>query len=212
MKGVAEIFAINRSVTFRFLNAGPFPIFKRSKKEHGMKSSELIAWIEQNQLVEKTIEIERNGFLKTAGSIDTQIYLVEEGSLRVYIMDENEERTIRFGYQNNILVSLDSFLTEKPSEFVIQTLKKTRVKVISKKAFVEFINREETNRKLWVKILEDLVIQQIEREKDLLISSPKERFERVMKRSPQLFQEIPHRHIANYLRMTPETLSRLKKS
>ncbi|HEY6144620.1 MAG TPA: Crp/Fnr family transcriptional regulator, partial [Flavobacterium sp.] len=26
------------------------------------------------------------------------------------------------------------------------------------------------------------------------------------------FQEIPNKHIANYLRMSPETLSRLKKS
>lgn len=65
---------------------------------------------------------------------------------------------------------------------------------------------------MWVKILENLVIQQMEREIDILTSSPKERYERVLKRSPQLFQHIPNRHIANYLRMTPETLSRLKKS
>jgi hypothetical protein len=68
------------------------------------------------------------------------------------------------------------------------------------------------NMKLWINILEDLVLQQIEREKDLLINSPRERYERVLKRSPKLFQEIPNRHIANYLRMSPETLSRLKKS
>lgn len=177
-----------------------------------MKRNELIALIENNQLIDREMTLERNAFLKTAGSIDTNIYFVEEGSLRVYILDENEERTIRFGYQNNILVSLDSFLTEKPSEFVIQALKKTRVKIIPKKAFMEFIYRDENNLKLWAKILEDLVIQQIEREKDLLVSSPKERYERVLRRSPILFQEVSNRHIANYLRMTPETLSRLKKS
>lgn len=177
-----------------------------------MKRNELIALIENNRLIDREMTVERNAFLKTAGSIDTDIYFVEEGSLRVYILDENEERTIRFGYQNNILVSLDSFLTEKPSEFVIQALKKTRVKVIPKKAFMEFIYRDENNLKLWTKILEDLVIQQIEREKDLLVSSPKERYERVLRRSPILFQEVSNRHIANYLRMTPETLSRLKKS
>ena len=177
-----------------------------------MKPADLIALIELNQLVERVITIERNGFLKTAGSIDTNIYFIEEGSLRVFVIDEDEERTIRFGYQNNILVSLDSFLTEKPSEFVIQAIKKTRVKVIPKKGFMEFLYQDENHLKLWVKILEDLVIQQIEREKDLLTASPKERFERVLKRSPILFQEISNRHIANYLRMTPETLSRLKKS
>jgi len=177
-----------------------------------MKQNELIELIESNNLVEKELTIERNAFLKTEGSIDTRIYYVEEGSLRVYVMDENEERTIRFGYQKNILVSLDSFLTGKPSEFVIQALKKTRVKIIPRKGFMEFIYRDENGLKLWTKILEDLVIQQIEREKDLLIASPKERYERVLRRSPALFQEIPNRHIANYLRMTPETLSRLKKS
>lgn len=177
-----------------------------------MTPADLITLIEENNLVEKVITVGRNEFLKTAGSIDTNIYFIEEGSLRVFVVDGDEERTIRFGYQNNILVSLDSFLTEKPSEFVIQAIKKTRVKIIPKKDFIEFIYQDENHLKLWIKILEDLVIQQIEREKDLLTASPKERFERVLKRSPILFQEISNRYIANYLRMTPETLSRLKKS
>ncbi len=177
-----------------------------------MKPADLVAWIEEQGMIESSLVIERNEFLKTEGSIDTSIYWVEEGSLRVFVRDEDEERTIRFGYRNNILVSLDSFLTEKPSEFVIQAIKKTRVKVISKKRFMELIHRNETGLKLWAGILEELVVQQIEREKDLLTASPRERYERVLRRSPALFQEIPNRHIANYLRMTPETLSRLKKS
>ena len=177
-----------------------------------MKPADLIELIETNKLVDKELTLERNEFLKMEGSIDTNIYFIEEGSLRVFVVDQEEERTIRFGYQNNILVSLDSFLTEKSSEFVIQAIKKTRVKIIPKKGFMDFIYRDENTMRLWVKILEDLVIQQIDREKDLLIASPKERYERVLRRSPALFQQIPNRHIANYLRMTPETLSRLKKS
>jgi hypothetical protein len=43
-----------------------------------------------------------------------------------------------------------------------------------------------------------------------LINAPAERYERVLKRSPKLFQEVPNKYIANYLRMSPETLSRLK--
>jgi hypothetical protein len=50
--------------------------------------------------------------------IGTSISFVEEGDLRVFVVDEMKERIIRFGY-NNILVSLDSFLTEKPSNFII---------------------------------------------------------------------------------------------
>ena len=64
---------------------------------------------------------------------------------------------------------------------------------------------------LWKQILELLVYQQMEREIDLLTYSPQKRYERVLQRSPQLFQEIPSKYIASYLRMSPETLSRLKK-
>ncbi|MFN1218737.1 Crp/Fnr family transcriptional regulator [Chryseobacterium kwangjuense] len=157
-------------------------------------------------------EFGRYGFLKTSGSTDTDIYFVEKGSVRIFMMDENEERIIRFGYSGNIIVSLDSFLSGKPSELYIQAIKKTIVRTATKKDFYEFIRSSEENLKFWNSILEDLVLQQMEREKDLLISSPKERFDRVLKRSPKLFQEVPNKYIANYLRMSPETLSRLKKS
>lgn len=162
-------------------------------------------------LSQKTITLERNEFLKVKGSIDTNIYYVDSGSLSVFILDECEEQVIRFGYQGNIIVALDAYLTGKPSDFYIQAIKKTTVKVITKLQMDNFLNKEENNL-LWTKILEDLVLQQMEREIDILTSSPKERYRRVLKRSPKLFQEIPNRYIANYLRMSPETLSRLKKS
>ena len=162
-------------------------------------------------LAVKTITVNRNEFLKVTGSIDTNVYYVVSGSLRVFVLDDCEEQTIRFGYKENLIASLDSFLTGQPSDLCIQAIKKTVVKVIPKEQMDQFL-KTEANRILWTNILENLVIQQMEREIDILTNSPKERYQRVLKRSPQLFQEIPNRHIANYLRMSPETLSRLKKS
>ena len=163
------------------------------------------------ELSDKEITIDRNEFLKVKGSIDTNLYYIESGSLRIFVLDDYEEQTIRFGYKENLIVSLDSFLTGKPSDLYIQAIKKTVVKVITKEQIEKFLETE-NNRNLWTKILENLVLQQMEREIDILTNSPKERYERALKRSPQLFQEIPNRHIANYLRMSAETLSRLKKS
>lgn len=163
-------------------------------------------------LSKKVVLLTRNEFLKTSHTTDTNIYWVENGSLRIFIQENDSEQNIRFAYSNNIIVALDSFLTEKPSPFSIQAIKKTVVHKIPKADFLAFINENETNQKLYKNLLEDLVLQQLEREIDLLIDSPLERFNRVLKRSPQVFQEIPNRHIANYLRMSPETLSRIKKS
>ncbi|KIX22367.1 Crp/Fnr family transcriptional regulator [Flavobacterium sp. 316] len=163
------------------------------------------------ELSDKTITLDRNKFLKVKGSIDTNIYYVESGSLRIFVLDDYEEQTIRFGYKENLIVALDSFLTGKPSNLFIQAIKKTIIKVVTKQQIQKFLETE-NNRNLWMRILEDLVLQQMEREIDILTNSPKERYKRVLKRSPQLFQEIPNKHIANYLRMSAETLSRLKKS
>lgn len=163
------------------------------------------------EISDKEITIDRNEFLKVKGSIDTNLYYIESGSLRIFVLDNYEEQTIRFGYKENLIISLDSFLTGKPSNLYIQAIKKTVVKVVTKEQIDIFLEKED-NQNLWTKILENLVVQQMEREIDILTNSPKERYERVLKRSPQLFQEIPNRHIANYLRMSAETLSRLKKS
>jgi CRP-like cAMP-binding protein len=177
-----------------------------------MNALQIVDILEKKNLVDKILSIKRDDFLKQKGTIDTNIYFIVSGSLKVFVADNEEEQIIRFGYQNNILVSLDSFLSGKSSDFYIQALKKTTVKIISKENFMQFVNQDMYTLRVWTKILEELVLQQMEREKDILTASPRERYHRVLKRSPQLFQEISNKHIANYLRMSPETLSRLKKS
>jgi len=162
---------------------------------------------------EREIVLKRNEFLVVKGTLNTDLFLVKEGSVRIFIEDENEEHTIRFGYKNSLITALDSFLNEKPTNFYIQAIKKCEVKVISKEKYTSFLNKNDENKILWQKMLESFVHQQMEREVDLITYSPQKRFDRVFKRSPHLFQEIPQKYIASYLRMTPETLSRiLKKS
>lgn len=172
----------------------------------------LIDKIDQQNLWDNNIELNRKEHLKVKGTIDTNLYFVISGSLRTYVLDEFEENIIRFGYKNNLIASLDSFINEKPSDLYIQALKKTKLKVIKKITFMNLIESSTENIKIWRILLEDLILQQMERERDILTYSPLERYKRVLKRSPQLFQEIPNKYIASYLRMTPETLSRIKKS
>ncbi len=85
------------------------------------------------------------------------------------------------------------------------------MKIIPKYKIDAFLDKED-NQKLWIALLENLLLQQMEREKDILTPSTKERYLRVLRRSPRLFQEIPNKYIADYLGISAETLSRLKKS
>lgn len=166
----------------------------------------------QPEVWKNDIQLKRNEYLKVKGSTDTNLYYVESGCLRVFIEDEFEEHSIRFGYTKNFIAALDSYITEKPSPFYIQAIRKTELKVIEKAAFMNLVNSNIEFQKLWLQMLSGLVYQQLEREVDILTYSPAERYKRVLERSPQLFQEVPSKYIASYLRMTPETLSRLKKT
>ena len=168
--------------------------------------------IEEQGLWENSLTLNRKEYLKVKGSIDTNLYFVISGSLRIYVLEEFEENIIRFGYKNNLIASLDSFISEKPSDLYIQAIKKSELKIIKKSTFMNFVESSVENTKIWQLMLGDLIFQQMERERDILTSSPLERYKRVLARSPQLFQEIPNKYIASYLRMKPETLSRIKKS
>jgi len=173
---------------------------------------ELVTTISEASLWGDPLSLERNEYLISEGNIETSLYFINNGSLRVFMLDENEEHTIRFGYKDSIITALDSFVKGGKTSFYIQALKKTSYKSISKTDFNALMNKNSKNKDLWKKLLEAFVIQQMERETDLLTTSPEARYQRILKRSPQVFQEIPHKYIASYLRMSPETLSRLKKS
>lgn len=171
----------------------------------------LRAYIKKEGIVTEKRVLKREEFLKRANSVDTNIYFIEKGSVRVFFVEEYEEHTLYFGYKESIITALDSFFSNKSSKLEIEVLKKTEISYLSKDKFIKFISSKTLYQELWYRVLEEIIVHQAEREKDLLISSPIKRYQRVLKRRPELFQEIPNKYIASYLRMTPETLSRVKK-
>jgi len=151
-------------------------------------------------------------FILREGEIEKNLYLIETGAIRVFLLNEYEEHCIRFGFEGSIINSLSSYFTGSPSEFYVEALRKTRLRVIPREMVLEIVNKDMESMTAYRCLLETVIAQQIEREVDLLTVSPTERLERVLKRSPNLFQHVPLKYIASYLRMTPETLSRIRNS
>jgi len=162
--------------------------------------------------VGKEKELPKGSFLVKEGQVEKHLYRIEAGAVRVFLLTELEELTIRFGYEGSYINSLSSFLKESPSEFYIETVRKTKITYIPRQALLDMAYESPENHKAYTQLLENLISQQIEREIDLLTISPAQRLERVLARSPNLFQQIPMKYIASYLRMTPETLSRIRNS
>lgn len=156
--------------------------------------------------------LSRNEILVATGHRETHSYLVISGAIRVVYQSESQAHVIRFGYIGSVLTSLPAFFDQSPSLFDIIAIRKTQIKCIEKQALFRFAESTKQYQKAYQAMLQDLIKQQVEREIDLLTPSPYDRYMRVLDRSPNLFKEIPAVHIANYLRMTPEHLSRIRKS
>ena len=61
------------------------------------------------------------------------LYLIEDGAVKVYYQSELNEHIIRLGYNGSILNSIKSFIDQEPSELIIETIRETRVKVLKRK-------------------------------------------------------------------------------
>lgn len=165
-----------------------------------------------SQLWQGTLHLRRSETLLCAGEVENRLYYIVDGAIKAQIHLPDSQATIRLGYAGNIITALPSFISNKPSEISLEAIKKTTVLFANKQHFRQILAQNKDLLLQWIDMLEQLILQQHEREIDLLHNKPEDRYNRVMARSNRIFQEIPAKYIAEYLRMTPETLSRLKKS
>lgn len=160
----------------------------------------------------KSIVLKRGEYYIRAGEKEKHLGFVIAGALRAYTLSETEEFTIRFAYPPSIIAAIPAFFSEQASDVSIQAIRKCEIMLTTKIEFEQYMSASKKRLTVYNHLLKDLMSTFYEREVDLLTQSPAERINRILKRSPQVFQEIPHRYIASYLRMSPETLSRLLKS
>ena len=163
----------------------------------------------KNWTLSKTLE--RNELLSDIGQIERHLYWVLEGTIKICYLVDGEEICAGFCYPNTLVCSYPSFVSEKPAEYCIQAITPCRLIGISRQHFYAAIEENIKLERAWRKMTEQALLGKIEREVDLISFSPEERFVRLWERSPHLFQLVPQKYIASYLRMTPETFSRIKK-
>ena len=157
---------------------------------------------------QKPKALKRNDFLTRQGQVENHLYYIRQGTLGIFYDIEENEQVVGFGYADTLICSFPSFIRNHPSDYYIQALGATELIGISRSDFYRLLDEYPRIEHLWRQMLEEALLGRIEREIDLLTVSPRERIQRLLNRSPHIFQLIPNKYIASYLRMTPETLSR----
>lgn len=155
-------------------------------------------------------QVKRNQYLIKYEERVEKVYFIVEGTCCITYPDVKEDIVLGFGYPNTFLFS-PSIINNKPAEQEVITIKQCTFRSLHKNIFFDFLYQNNSIKDIWLSQVEQLLVAQIDRQVDLLISSPEERLKRLLKRSPHIFQIVPQKYIASYLRMTPETLSRIQK-
>jgi len=139
-------------------------------------------------LWKKRVQLSRYDFLIRQGQVEQGLYFVTSGALRIYFPLPDEEICVGFGHPNTLLVSFPSFVDAKPSAYYIQALRKNELLGNSKGDFMQLMAQRPNIKRFWYQELEKALVGKIEREVDLLLPEPEQR---LMQRSPHLFQHIP---------------------
>ncbi len=159
---------------------------------------------------QESVGLRRGDFLVRPGQAEQRLCLVRTGLLRVYYpTPAGEEICVGFGHAGSLLCSFPSFVTGDLSEYAIQALRQTELLAISRVDFQRLVQQVPALANFWRAELEKTLVGRMEHEIDLLLPEPAQRLARLRRRNPGIFQRVPGKYLASYLRMSPETLSRL---
>jgi CRP-like cAMP-binding protein len=155
-------------------------------------------------------ECKRKTILTAAGETERYLYFVLEGVQRgFYIGNDNREATIVFTYAPSFSGLADSFLTQTPSKYFMETLTASRFLRITYKRIEELMNQYPGIQKMILYLTGFVLKGVLERQIELQCFSAEEKFKALLKRSPHVLQIIPHKYLASYLGIDATTFSKL---
>lgn len=138
-----------------------------------------------------------------------------DGVFRVYYEAEAEaeskEINTHFILPEDFVVEFDSFLAQSPSRYSIQALEPAEMIVFDFAALQEAYARSHGWERLGRLLAESAYRRSRERTEAFLFLSGEERYLKAVREEPRLFERVPLYHIASYLGVERESLSRIRR-
>lgn len=153
----------------------------------------------------------RGAHICAVGQVEQRFYIVQSGVQRLSFPHDGQDICVGFAYDGSWSGEYMSFVTRKPARFDVVAMTDSVLLGIGYDDLQHLYRESPVMERFGRLILEELLTGRATREIEQLALSAEERYDRLVARSPQLLQLVPQKDIASYLRMTPETFSRLRK-
>ena len=156
-------------------------------------------------------ELPKGSILTKAGQQENHIYYLSKGATRNYFINKDKEFTVGFHFPGEFVTAFYSLITQQPSPITIELLEDAVVAGIIYTKLEEFYKSSFAGATIGRKIAEMQYALRLKREMDLLSFTAEERYAQLMEKNPALVSTISVKHLAGYLGVQPESLSRIRK-
>lgn len=155
-------------------------------------------------------EVKKGEQLVVEGQICKNIILVGQGMIRQYYFKNKKDVTEHFSYEGCVVICLESTLKQEPTHLLAEALEDSIVYYLP---YQDLLKATETSWELNIfyrKLLEYSLITSQKKADGWRFETAHERYERLWREHPEIVKRAPLAHIASYLLMSPETLSRVR--
>ena len=146
------------------------------------------------------------------GEVCRDILYIHTGLVRQFYHKKGKILTEHIGVDGTIVMCIESLFREEPTILQMEAIEPSICYALPKKKLEEVALHNVNIQILYRKILEEsLILSQVHA--DLVrFETAQNRYKRLRKLMPKVVQRAPLNYIANYLQMTPETLSRVRSA
>lgn len=160
----------------------------------------------------KLLTFNHRDTISKEGDTITDLYFIVSGMVRGYFTTENgDERTIIIRPTHSFCAAPEVLKGEQKSKYAFEAIQSTILIKLSISRFFALAQTHLSISRLYVAILEENLKTVFFRVELLAGMSPEERYTRLIEDRPELFQKSYHKYVANYLGITPNSLSRIIK-
>jgi len=168
-----------------------------------------VEWDKFNHLF-KEQEVPAKTTLLHEGQISKTAYLIVKGCVRSWFNNSGKDITFQFFFEGEAVSSIESFQTNQPSMFNLETIEPSIVKSISKSDFQHIMD----SSPILKKEMEELTLSRLIFYQKLFLSrikdNPQKRYEELIEKRPEILLRVPQHYIASYLGITSVSLSRIR--
>lgn len=158
----------------------------------------------------KPQKLKKNEQLLMAGEVCRAMALIETGALRYYSATDKGEQNYWFAFEGQWLGDYGSFLSGKPSLHYIQALEDTVIFTLNYSNMQELYQKGRNFEKFGRLIAEQLFLSVSASWADLSSLSAESRYLKLLQQHPDVIKRVSQQHIATYLGIQPQSLSRIR--